>query len=120
MTDYGPGEKEKTPRHKDSQDKIDEMFDTMGKDANALSDAMKSIAASVATPSANVPESPTKKKLRNYKELSESIRALIQERKDLVSAGLNTMTWMISSSFSRRRGACSTKLEHLVPTWDQH
>ena len=62
----------------------------MGKDANALSDAMKSIAASVATPSANVPESPTKKKLRNYKELTESIRALIQERKDLVSAGLAT------------------------------
>lgn len=62
----------------------------MGKDANALSDAMKSIAASVATPSANVPESPTKKKLRNYKELTESIRALIQERKDLVSAELNT------------------------------
>lgn len=90
VTDYGPGEKEKTPRHQDAQGKIDEMFDTMGKDANALSDAMKSIAASVATPSANVPESPTKKKLRNYKELTESIRALIQERKDLVSAGLAT------------------------------
>ena len=90
VIDYGPGEKEKTPRHKDAQGKIDEMFDTMGKDANALSDAMKSIAASVAAPSANVPESPTKKKLRNYKELTESIRALIQERKDLVGAGLAT------------------------------
>ena len=88
--EYNPGEKEKTPRHKDSQEKIDDMFNTMGRDTSALSDAMKSIAASVATPSANVTESPTKKKLRNYKELSESIRGLIQERKDLVGAGLDT------------------------------
>lgn len=67
---------------------MDDLFTTMNNDTACLSKAMSDIAASV-RPSATA-ESPTKKKRRNYKEISESIRGLLSEKKELKEMGEST------------------------------
>lgn len=83
---YGPGEKERVPRNKDATKRIDDVLLGTTKAQEKSAEAFEKVLTALAPPV----ETPTKKKQRNYKELSEHISLLIKERKELLEAGMDT------------------------------
>ena len=100
---FGPGEKAKTPRDTDHQDKVDDYFDGMKNEEKTMASVMEKIAAAIPAPAvSSAPTSssvrtstlesvsPNTKYYKSYKSVSNTIRELVKERKEFVEAGLPT------------------------------
>ena len=84
---YGPGQKNRTPRDTDHQDKVDGYFEDIKNEEGGIVSVMQKIAATIPAPAAAASasvESPTTKNLK----LSDYLVALLKERREFLDAGL--------------------------------
>ena len=79
---YAPGEKPKTPKHADNYFGIDAYAESSKKDSEVMASSLDKIVELVAKSSAPT-ETPTKKKQRQLKDLTENIRLLLEEKSNL-------------------------------------
>jgi hypothetical protein len=79
-----PGEAKKMKRHVDAQDCMDKLVGEMMSEANMTANTIKSITSS------NV-VSPTKKRQRQIKSITENLAMLYQEKRMLSNMGLLTI-----------------------------
>ena len=79
-----PGEAKKMKRHVDAQDCMDKLVGEMMSEANMTANTIKSITSS------NV-VSPTKKRQRQIKSITENLAMLYREKRMLIDMGLFTV-----------------------------
>ena len=83
---YGVGENPKKKAHVDLQDPIDVLAQSMQKDSDMFGSAMKSVVSIMGGST----ESPGRKNQRRYKDITENMKLLRDEIKDLKEMGEST------------------------------
>ena len=93
-TKFAPGEKGKTPRDTDHQDKMDNFFLGVKSEEEGIVGVMSKLAAAIPAPAsaapAATPQSPSVHKHKKIKALTELISQLVNEKKEFADAGLST------------------------------
>lgn len=84
---YAPGQKTKTPKHVDTYSRLDAMAESAEKEATSMASTLKSITDNITASSA---ESPSKKKHRQFQEISANIKAVLEEMNTLKGMGRST------------------------------
>ena len=87
---YGPGERERSSRHTDSIQRIEELAGGLNGDARVLADSMRSIGEAFSSSTARPSESPSKKKHRRFKEITENLKQAMEEKKMLMDLDMST------------------------------
>ena len=88
---YGPGVKAKTPRSTDHTTKLDEMADTMKDRSGEMTGVMKELVGKIAA-TGPMTESPSTKRHRGLKDISDLILGLINERRVRLDAKMSIVS----------------------------